>query len=219
MSDKVSTFARRLREGLDVRQMTQTELAKCSEISKSSISRYIKGDWEGKQSAVYKLAKTLNVSEAWLMGYDVPMEREPAQAVSDPVIPPGFHPLPEMSSLPRVGRIACGEPILAEENIETHDSVPAAWRADFTLICVGDSMEPKIKDGDLVAIRTQPEVENGEIAAVRIDNEATLKRVFMFADHIELRAENPSFPTIIRIGEAMNEVHIEGKAVGLCRGI
>ena len=134
-------------------------------------------------------------------------------------IPPGFSPLPEMSSVPRVGRIACGTPILAEENIEALDSIPAKWRADFTLLCEGDSMEPKIKDGDLVAIRTQESVENGEIAAVRIDCEATLKRVFLFPDHIELRAENPSFPTIIRIGEAMNEVHIEGKAVGLCRGL
>ena len=59
MSDKVATFARRLREGLDVRGMTQAELAKRSGISKSSISRYIKGDWEGKQSAVYELAKAL----------------------------------------------------------------------------------------------------------------------------------------------------------------
>ena len=73
MSDKVATFARRLREGLDVRGMTQAELAKRSGISKSSISRYIKGDWEGKQSAVYELAKALGVTEAWLMGYDVPM--------------------------------------------------------------------------------------------------------------------------------------------------
>ena len=78
-------------------------------------------------------------------------------------------------------------------------------------------MEPKIKDGDVVAIHCQPMVENGEIAAVLIDGEATLKRVFLFDDHIELRAENPAFATIIRIGDAMNTVTIEGKAVGLCR--
>lgn len=53
--------------------------------------------------------------------------------------------------------------------------------------------------------------------AVLIDGEATLKRVFLFDDHIELRAENPAFATIIRIGEAMNTITIEGKAVGLCR--
>lgn len=55
MSDKVATFARRLREGLDVRGMTQAELAKRSGISKSSISRYIKGDWEGKRIPLFSV--------------------------------------------------------------------------------------------------------------------------------------------------------------------
>ena len=64
---------------------------------------------------------------------------------------------------------------------------------------------------------SQPKVEDGEIAAVRIGEEATLKRVFLFDDHIKLRAENPTFPTILRIGEDMNTITIEGKAVGLCR--
>jgi repressor LexA len=70
----------------------------------------------------------------------------------------------------------------------------------------------------VLAHRSQPKVEDGEIAAVRIGEEATLKRVFLFDDHIELRAENPTFPTILRIGEDMNTITIEGKAVGLCRG-
>ena len=119
--------------------------------------------------------------------------------------------------IPRVGQIACGTPILAEENVEAYDEVPSECHADFTLLCQGDSMEPKIKDGDVVAIHSQPMVENGEVAAVLIDGEATLKRVFLFDDHIELRAENPTFPTILRIGEDMNTITIEGKAVGLCR--
>lgn len=211
MADKIASFAQRLRKGLDVRQMTQTELSKLSHISKSSISRYLKGDWEGKQSAVYALANALDVTEAWLMGYDVPMD------ASTPAIPAGFDPLPKKRRVPRVGQIACGEPILAEENIEGYDEIPADWGADFTLICRGDSMEPRIKDRDVVAIHSQPMVENGEIAAVLIDGEATLKRVFLFDDHIELRAENPTFPTILRIGEDMNSTTIEGKAVGLCR--
>lgn len=214
MSDKVATFARRLREGLDVRGMTQAELAKRSGISKSSISRYIKGDWEGKQSAVYELAKALGVTEAWLMGYDVPMENDAPLAV-----PPGFDPLPEMESVPLVGQIACGQPITAEENLEGYVSIPAEWHATFTLMCKGDSMEPTIHDGDLVAIRKDVEVENGEIAAVRIEDEATLKHVYLHADYIELRPENPAYASIIRRKEEMNDVTIEGKAVGLCRGL
>ena len=136
-----------------------------------------------------------------------------------PTVPPGFEPLPEMATVPLVGRIACGQPITAEENLEGYVSIPAEWHATFTLLCEGDSMEPRIKDGDLVAIRSQPQVENGEIAAVRIDCEATLKHVYLYPDKIVLQPENPNYAPIVKIGEEMNDVTIEGKAVGLCRGL
>ena len=212
MSDKVATFARRLREGLDVRGMTQAELAKRSGISKSSISRYIKGDWEGKQSAVYELAKALGVTEAWLMGYDVPMENDTPLAV-----PPGFDPLPEMESVPLVGQIACGQPITAEENIEDYVDVPEDVHCDFCLRCKGDSMiDAGIHDGDVVYIHIQPQVENGQIAAVRIDGEATLKRVFWdeSSQTLTLLAENRNFAPLVYTGPILETVHVEGKAVG-----
>lgn len=219
---KISTFAQRLRAGLDARQMTQAELSSRSKISKSSISHYLKGDWEGKQDAVYSIAQVLNVSEAWLMGYDVPMDAEhatPSQPAQKATIPPGFESMPEMDMVPLVGRIACGTPITAEQNVERIVCVPSKWRSTFTLTCKGDSMEPRIHDGDLVAIRKQPEVENGEIAAVRIGEEATLKHVYLHENFIELRPENPAFNSIILSREDMNDVVIEGKAVGLCRDI
>ena len=219
---KISTFAQRLRAGLDARQMTQAELSSRSKISKSSISHYLKGDWEGKQDAVYSIAQVLNVSEAWLIGYDVPMDAEhatPSQPAQKATIPPGFEPMPEMDMVPLVGRIACGTPITAEQNVERIVCVPSKWRSTFTLTCKGDSMEPRIHDGDLVAIRKQPEVENGEIAAVRIGEEATLKHVYLHENFIELRPENPAFNSIILSREDMNDVVIEGKAVGLCRDI
>lgn len=134
-------------------------------------------------------------------------------------IPPGFDPLPEMESVPLVGRIACGQPITAEENLEGYVSIPTAWRATFTLQCRGDSMEPTIHDGDIVAIRKDVQVENGQIAAVRIGDEATLKHLYLHEDYIELRPENPTYSSIIRRKEEMNDVAIEGKAVGLCRGL
>ena len=219
---KISTFAQRLRAGLDARQMTQAELSSRSKISKSSISHYLKGDWEGKQDAVYSIAQVLNVSEAWLRGSDVPMDAEhatPSQPAQKATIPPGFEPMPEMDMVPLVGRIACGTPITAEQNVERIVCVPSKWRSTFTLTCKGDSMEPRIHDGDLVAIRKQPEVENGEIAAVRIGEEATLKHVYLHENFIELRPENPAFNSIILSREDMNDVVIEGKAVGLCRDI
>ena len=75
MAVRMATFSKRLRAAIDMRGISQTELAKKTGISKSSISHYLKGDWEGKQDAVYALALALNVSEAWLMGFDAKMER------------------------------------------------------------------------------------------------------------------------------------------------
>ena len=121
--------------------------------------------------------------------------------------------------VPLIGSIACGTPILAEENIESYIGIPAAWKADFALTCHGDSMAPMICDGDIVCIRKQAQVETGEVAAVRIGEEATLKRFYRYPDYILLRPENPEYDPIIKFGTAMNEVQIEGKAVGLCRGI
>lgn len=189
--------------------MSAEQLAEKVNLSPATIYRYEKGDIEKVPADILKkVARALNSSPAYLMGWE---------SENKPTIPAGFQPLPQRDRVPRVGQIACGEPITAEENIEAYDEVPSDWHADFTLLCQGDSMEPQIKDGDIVAIHSQPIIDNGQIAAVLIDGEATLKRVFLFADHIELRAENPAFPTIIRMGEAMNEITIEGKAVGLCR--
>ena len=191
--------------------MSAEQLAEKVNLSPATIYRYEKGDIEKVPADILKkVARALNSSPAYLMGWELE---------NKPPIPAGFQPLPKRDRVPRVGQIACGEPITAEENIDAYDEVPSAWHADFTLLCQGDSMEPKIKDSDIVAIHSQPMVENGQIAAVLIDGEATLKRVFIFEDHIELRAENPAFPTIIRIGEAMNDITIEGKAVGLCRNL
>lgn len=130
-------------------------------------------------------------------------------------IPPGFMPMPKMKKVPLIGAIACGDPITALQNREGDVDVPEDVRCDFALKCHGDSMTGAgIHDGDVVYIHIQPEVENGEIAAVRIGDEATLKRVYLHTDYVELRPENPAFESIIRRKEDMNDVHIEGKAVG-----
>ena len=209
--EKIAELSDRLNEAIKQRTTT-TKLADQIGMSKQAISTYTTGVRVPKRPVINALADALGVSPLWLMGYDVAETEGVVRA-----IPAGFQPLPKRDRIPRVGQIACGTPILAEENVEAYDEVPSEWHADFTLLCQGDSMEPKIKDGDVVAIHSQPMVENGEIAAVLIDGEATLKRVFLFDDHIELRAENPAFATMVRIGEAINDVTIEGKAVGLCR--
>lgn len=135
-------------------------------------------------------------------------------------IPSGFSPLPEMKAIPLVGDIACGTPITAEENIIARVGVPAAWRADFALTCHGDSMAPKIQDGDIVCIRKQPTVENGEVAVVRIDGEATLKHFYRTGDTVTLMPDNPTAcAPLVYSGIEINQLVIEGKAVGICRGL
>ena len=104
-------------------------------------------------------------------------------------------------------------------HVEHRIGVPALWRADFALTCHGNSMAAMIQDGDIVCIRKQPEVENGEIAAVRIGEEATLKRFYRQGDTVMLQAENPAFSPLVYTRDQLNEITIEGRVVGICRGI
>lgn len=130
-------------------------------------------------------------------------------------LPDNILPMPATYTVPLLGTIACGEPILAAENIEDNVEVPENIHADFALRCKGDSMiNARIHDGDIVYIRQQPAVNNGEIAAVLIGDEATLKRVYVYEDHVVLQPENPAYEPLVYFGETMSTVRILGKAVG-----
>lgn len=191
-------------------------------LNKSDLSQFVNGKSNPGQWKLTVLALALNVSESWLMGLDVPMERQSSDSL-DAVSTllgsiPNLLPLPKTRKVPRLGTIACGEPILAQENIEDYDKAPEGVNCDFTLKCKGDSMTgARINDGDIVYIRQQDEVENGEIAAVLVDDvgesSATLKRVYLYENQIVLQAENPKYSPWVYTGEDMNKVRIIGKAV------
>ena len=83
VSELVSTFKDRLREGINYAGLTQSELARRSGIHRAIISDYVRGKYEAKQDKLYELAKVLNVSEAWLMGYDVKKERRHPEEVQN----------------------------------------------------------------------------------------------------------------------------------------
>ncbi len=210
MNDKTATFADRLQELMVHKNLTKTALAKLCGIDKSNITRYCRGDYEAKQDVVYRIAFSLNVDEAWLMGYDVPMQKRPARPEASNIIK-----LPEMHRYPLLGAIACGDPILATENIDDYVYGPDGIHADYALRCKGDSMiNARIYDGDIVYIRQQTTVDDGDIAAVLIDNdEATLKRFRQYEDHVVLEPENPQYRPLVFWGADMQEVRIIGKAV------
>ena len=208
----MDSICKRLQIALRARGMKQVDLVNLTGIGKSSISTYLAGEYEPKQKNLYKLAKALDVSESWLMGYDVPMDRNPSLPDN---IPENVIKIEKFQKVPLLGQIACGTPILAEENIEDYIDAPGHIRADYALTCKGDSMiNAGIKDGDIVYIRKQEVVENGQIAAVMVgDDEATLKRFYVENGVVTLNAENPAYSPKVFVGEEAAQIHVIGLAV------
>lgn len=83
------TCGERIKKALRIRGMKQSDLCQIAKIPKSAISQYISGAFEPKQDRIYLISKVLNVSEAWLMGFDVPMEREPIAPPEEPELSDG----------------------------------------------------------------------------------------------------------------------------------
>ena len=188
----------------------QKELALTLGVSQPTIS-----DWEANKKdpsgdRLKRLADYFGVDELVILGKGVVDLNSPTQQLDD------FIALGR-SVLPIIGDIACGEPILAEQNIEGYADLPEGVHADFALRCKGDSMTPTFLNGDLVLIRRQPEVENGQIAAVSINGEATLKHVYMRESGLMLVADNPSYEPILAVPESDKQIIIHGLAVGYIR--
>ena len=189
--------------------LTLAQIADRMDVTEATVQRWESGNIKSvRHEKIAKLAEILQISPASLMGW----EESP--------VPDNIIPVPEMRQIPLIGTIACGQPILAEEHIESYVDVPRSIKADYALTCKGDSMiNARIFPGDIVYIRQQEQVENGEIAAILIDNEATLKRVHLYDDHIVLEPENPQYRPISYWGEEMNSLRILGKAVAFTSSI
>ncbi len=123
-------------------------------------------------------------------------------------------------SVPIVGRVTAGEPILAVENIEGHIHLDRSLVSSgnvFLLRVQGDSMiDAHIQDGDFALVKRQPNAEDGEIVVALIEDEATIKRIFKKRDLIRLEPANPKMESIlVRKGE--KKVTVIGKVVGIFR--
>lgn len=126
----------------------------------------------------------------------------------------------EDEGLPLIGRVAAGEPILAQEHVESHYKVdPSLFKpsADFLLRVNGESMKDiGIMDGDLLAVHRTVDVSNGQVVVARVDEDVTVKRFEKKGAQVLLHAENEAFSPI-KVDLATQPFNIEGIAVGVIR--
>lgn len=202
----MSELSEKIKGLMTQKDVTYDDLAKRTGISKSALQRYATGETEKIPiDRVQSIAAALGTTAQYLLGWD---------SESKAHTPKNIVPFPDSIKIPIIGTIACGEPILADENLDGYAFVPEFAKCDFCLRCKGDSMiGARIFDGDLVAIRQQDDVDDGEIAAVLVDDEATLKRVYKLENKVILRAENPTFKDMIYTANDAMNIKILGKAV------
>lgn len=195
-------------------KLTQKELSRILGVSESTVGMYERNQREPAFEMLEAIADYFNVDMDYLTG------RASARRVVSYSPADNILPFPRMNAVPLVGTIACGAPILSTESVEDYVDMPEHVKADFALRCKGDSMiNARIYDGDIVYIKQQPTVEDGQIAAVLIENEATLKRVHLFPDHVVLEPENPQYRPLVYWENDMNSVRILGLAVAFTSAV
>lgn len=200
---KVESFQNRFNYILNLRGLRQVDVVTATGISKALIHKYCIGDSEPKLENLIKLAKYFNISESWLMGYDVPLSKD--YFLIKPV------------RLPILGKISAGVPIFADENIEGYEYAPltmmAADKEYFFLRVQGNSMNLKFDDGDLVLVQQQDTVEDGDIGVFLIKGEeATVKRFRQLESGVALEPMSTDQSNRIQLYQ-FNEVKPLGKVV------
>jgi len=200
--------AKYIQKTLDAINMKPIELANRIGVDRSTVTRYLNGTRKISMDDLPKIASALGLTPI-----DILVEKDD--------LPNNVTPIqPKFIKIPILGKIACGAPILAEQNIESFtyeidDSLPQGNL--FSLIANGDSMEPTIPNGSRVLIREQSDIESGELAAVLVngDTEATLKRVKKQGDIAFLMPDNPKYEPIIV--DELNPARIIGKVIRVVR--
>lgn len=183
------SIGRKLKKLRKEHHLTQKEVANELGISQQLLGMYENDKRIPKINRIKKLTKFYGITYEELMDSECSSSKSVIQ-------------LSSWIKVPVLGEIACGQPLLAEENIEAYQSIPANMlprnaRDVFGLYAHGDSMYPHIEDGDLLIIHKQSYVEDGEVAAVLINEDATLKRIKHLGDQILLMPDNHDYDPII----------------------
>ncbi len=222
----VSSFAQRLEEALKLRNLTPAEIVRRSELlfkddkiskplTKPLMTNYLKGTYEAKQDNVYALSLLLNVDEAWLMGYDVEMEKNKTKE-DDIFEKIGAIPIssnPDITNIPVIGTVKAGYDYLAQENIVGTVPVETSLVGDgtdfFALEVKGDSMSPVFIEKDIVIIKKQNDCENNEIAIVIVNgDEGTIKKVRKTEQGIILQPLNPAYAPLIFTNKEIKDMPV-----------
>lgn len=212
---KYNILGKKIKEARKALNLSQEELAtKLGYTDRSTIAKIEAGHSDLTQPKIQKFAEALNVSPAYLMGWeDEPVKQENEEL--DIFKIKGIKSL-TTKKIPMLGKIACGQPVYADEERNYYVEVGTDINADFCLTASGDSMiGARIYDGDIVFCKSQSAVNNGEIAVVLINDEATLKKVFFYPDKqkLVLQPENSNYEPLVYLGEELREVRIIGKAL------
>ena len=201
-------MAQRIKDLRVSQNLTLEQVANEVGVGKSTVRKWETGMIANmRRDKIASLAKALHTTPAYLMGWIDEPHRE--------ITVDNLFRI-ETKRFPLLGDIACGKPIVANEEKELYVEAGAGIQADFCLRARGDSMiGARIYDGDIVFIQQQDMVDDGEIAAVIIDDEATLKRVNYYPEKnlLILKAENSKYEDLIYTGEELNHIRILGKAV------
>lgn len=183
-------------------------------VHKTTVMRWEKGETERiGLPTIQMLASYYNVNPAWLMGADVPMSRNELTNTD----------IPSHSGvkIPVLGYVRAGVPMDAVEEILDYEEIPQEMARQgeyFALSIKGDSMEPRIIEGDVVIVRKQNIVDNGELAVVLVNgNDATVKRFYKAENGVTLVSSNPKYEPFYFTPEQVNDmpVTVIGKVVEL----
>jgi len=208
MKENTSTRLQRIMNERSLRQIDILYLCEpyCKKygvkLGKTDLSQYISGKVTPGQDKLSILAMALNVSEVWLMGYDLPEASAPTSR-----------------RIPVLGRVAAGRPIIAEEELIGYEEIPESMARSgkyFGLRIQGDSMQPKLSEGDVVIVREQSDADSGDVVIALVNGEeATCKRLQKYDNGIALISFNPAYqPKHFTNEEVENlPVRIIGKVV------
>lgn len=194
----------RIKSAREDLKLTKRELAKRIGVHESSINKYEKGLVDIPLSKISELARVLKVTEAYLMGWEEKSE-QPPQGLQIPVL----------------GNVAAGIPISAVEDILDYEEIPLSWQSQgefFALRIKGDSMQPKIDDGDVVIVRQQSDANSGDTVIALVNgDDATCKKLQKTENGIMLVSTNPNYLPMFFTNEEIvtKPVVILGKVVEL----